>query len=190
MRYSIFGLRASVLLFLLMLVSSSYALSLATVTISPYAAARAFKVQLKKIKATFPECQTKMVRHGKRNIVLNTADGKAKQRVYLIYNASKATLILNIPPKMQVGASAGWASKIQMGHWSALTTQQGHFALACYYKHNNKVMRVACRDLLYVCELNPTNLQRAAWHNKGGYWLLENGTAAQLKSKLKGLGLL
>lgn len=69
------------------------------------------------------------------------------------------------------GASAGWSSRLQEDHWSALAIDKGPFDLTCIESKPGHEQQIPCEDVLAVCHWTlpgfPSDL-------KGVYWAAED----------------
>ncbi|PJD93094.1 MAG: hypothetical protein CK426_00100 [Legionella sp.] len=90
------------------------------------------------------------------------------QLVY-IYNHSDADLWLTHPDK-EPGLSAGWTSRLQAGHWSALKVAKGPFALTCIESRPGHEQEVPCEGLIMACQWQTVKMSPT----KGTFWAAED----------------
>ena len=69
------------------------------------------------------------------------------QALYLFHNASDNKIIINHPVE-DPGASAGWASELDPGNWSAFTIAKGKFAITCTEANGDNYTEVPCEKTL------------------------------------------
>ncbi len=170
--------------------SNSSALSLSSPILITHSQENGQRVSLQHYNLPGYLCQTTNIVFKKNFVTLNSATSQRKQRVYIFHNKSKYKLMLDIPPAMHTGASAGWNTTMDAGNWSVLTVANKRFSLTCYRQIRSKFRRISCDDKLLACQVDPRILKKANWQNKGGYWLIENVNLKKVKAKLasKNLG--
>ncbi|MFN3234251.1 MAG: hypothetical protein ACE365_02400 [Gammaproteobacteria bacterium] len=115
--------------------------------------------------------------------VLKIANKKQAQQVILIQNKSKQVFWLN-HEMPQPSASAGWASRIQPGHWSALALDKNTFSLVCTAMKPGDVYYFDCQKKITACQLASTKVTQLKI-NGGTYWWREDMTKEQLHSAIK-----
>ncbi len=121
-------------------------------------------------KYGFPEgCSPSGFEFRGDNLVLNTASG-SEQSLYLFHNISGSDIWLNHPVE-DPGASAGWASNLNTGNWSAFAVNKEGFVLSCSEMGQGSVKTLTCEKVLKVCRFeNPVFKQGES----GSYWVSED----------------
>lgn len=99
---------------------------------------------------------------GNKVVILNEGT-----KIYLIHNVSAKSIWIDHPTKKQ-SASAGWASFITPGNWSALLIDKKNFIISCSQIKPGEVVDLNCNNTIAVF-LYPISTQK-----KGTYWLVEN----------------
>lgn len=116
-----------------------------------------------------------------QNILLN--QHKAGSKVYMLYNTGKQPLWL-VHEKAHPSASAGWSSKLDPKHWSAILMSKKNFILQCQLVGSNKP--VHCRNHVQAYLADAVLIPKKA--DKQSYWLVENMTIKQLIKRLSARG--
>ncbi len=113
--------------------------------------------------------------------------------LYLLFNQSDFTVSMDHIPAKNPGMSAGWGSKIDAKHWSAIMvpTAKTHFKLTCNIV-NKKGTHTAystanCSRVIKICKYERYNAPQSMM--QGGYWLAENHTLKALLAKIKSRGV-
>lgn len=130
-------------------------------------------------------CSTTHISYDQNNIILSSGQTTSSEQLFLLQNISQQSLGLN-HTKQNPGASAGWASQIQAGHWSALVLPAGNksFALSCtHLKSPNQ--NVSCKKRLTACEMTRVGFPK---NSSGGYWAAEDLSFSKLKQHLQQRG--
>jgi len=94
-------------------------------------------------------------------------------KIYLIHNISAKSIWVDHPSKKQ-SASAGWASFITPGNWSALLIDKKNFIINCSQIKPGEVVDLNCNNTIAVY-LYPMPTQK-----KGTYWLVEDKSYNEL----------
>ena len=97
----------------------------------------------------------------------------SEQSLYLFHNKSDKSFWLNHPVTKDPGASAGWASEIGVGNWSALTlsNSKGNFVMTCSIIGDGSVDYLDCKNVVRACRLVDAKFNS---ENSGSYWVAEN----------------
>ena len=99
-------------------------------------------------------CVESGFRHEDGQVILNPGAGY-KEGLFLLHNVSGETFQVTHPVR-NPGASAGWASEIGPGRWSAFAAGPGNFALICVKPEAGDMKTLPCEEALKVCGLpNP-----------------------------------
>lgn len=99
----------------------------------------------------------------------------------MIYNQSDNDLWIT-HPITDPSASAGWSSRLQSNHWSALALGQDAFELSCVESKPGHEQQISCAGEIMVC-LWP-NLTEAN-RKKEPYWAAENMPLRSILSTLR-----
>lgn len=93
------------------------------------------------------------------------------QRLYIIHNISKNTVWLD-HVAAHPAASAGWGSKLEAGHWSALALDKKQFGLICErLPQNGGIKKLVCGDVITVCSVKNAQFPK---DSTGSFWVSEN----------------
>ena len=97
--------------------------------------------------------------------------------LYLLHNLTNQPLYLN--HETGHGMSAGWASKIDSGKWSAFLVDKPHFSLIC---QTSTFKTITCKHHIAVLAqaIQPLTKQQI-----GTYWVAENQAYTALLSEIK-----
>lgn len=139
-------------------------------------------------ESDFPKgCTEQGINYKESDIVLNIGS-ESNQSLYLFHNKSDKSFWLNHPLGKDPVASAGWASEISAGGWSALAISSGmeNFALTCSIIGDGGVNYLNCKEVVESC-----NLENAKFNseNSGSYWVAENKPLQNLIEAIKGRGV-
>ena len=74
-----------------------------------------------------------------------------KPRIIMIHNLSLLDLWIT-HPVTSAHADAGWSSRLQAGHWSALSMDKKAFELSCIESRPGHEQQVSCVDVVGFCE--------------------------------------
>ncbi|MEM7008724.1 MAG: hypothetical protein AAF462_06255 [Thermodesulfobacteriota bacterium] len=130
-----------------------------------------------------PSCTESGFTYEDNNLVLNEAT--SDENVYLINNSSASQIMINIPPKKDPGADAGWSSMLGANKWSAIAISTENFKFSCYnLPSSGGEENLNCKEVLSVCKFKQADLGSAG---SGSFWLAEdkplNGILATMKSR-------
>lgn len=129
----------------------------------------------------FPEgCSNEGFTYEDKTIRFNS-DNSPTQRVYLISNQSARAIHLN-HIKSDMGASAGWLSRIDKQQWSALAVNQPNFSLTCINYTPPNFGAISCQSIVSVCSYPATG-------NAGTYWVTENKPLDELLKTMQQRGI-
>ena len=103
-------------------------------------------------------------------LVLNSDMKTSATKLYFIKNVSNKRLWLNHPQGKNPHTGAGWATKLQPGHWSALLLSDKGFTLDCSILGARKVNYLNCSKVIKICQANQLDVVE----EPGNYWVVEN----------------
>lgn len=103
-------------------------------------------------------------------LVKLTAD---KPALVMIHNLSKFDLWITHPIS-EPNASAGWSSRLQAGHWSALALDKKSFDLSCIESRPGHEQQVPCAGLLSVCQWPNMKISAKGPAGDGTFWAGED----------------
>jgi hypothetical protein len=134
----------------------------------------------------FPEgCVSKNYEYEDNNLILDI--NPTEQNLFLFHNISDTDYWVNHPVKKDPGVSAGWASKLNAGQWSALAIYQNsnseNFAISCEIPgKDGELTYHDCKDVLQTCVIEKAEFKTG---DKGSYWVSENKSLAELVKEIK-----
>lgn len=108
-------------------------------------------------------------------------------RIYIFQNISKKLVLLNRYLRFDPGVSAGWATELLPGRWSAILLDQSPFTLTCQFKQGIDYRKISCKHVIKVWPISSfssSNKQRPL----GSYWIAENKTCQGLRRRVKDRG--
>jgi hypothetical protein len=76
---------------------------------------------------------------------------KAANRLIMIHNLSTIDLWITHPVS-EPGVNAGWSSRLQAGHWSALAIHETAFELSCIESKPGHEQQIPCKHVVGVCQ--------------------------------------
>ncbi|MFY7697766.1 MAG: hypothetical protein ACOVQX_02970 [Legionella sp.] len=106
-------------------------------------------------------------------MVVNAARIKilSKNSIIMIHNKSKHELWL-IHPSSKKSVGAGWSTRLQSGHWSALAIYNNQvFEIGCVESQPGHEQEIPCTDELLVCQY-PMHQMTAK--NGANHWIAED----------------
>lgn len=137
-------------------------------------------------KYVFPEhCLRSGFEFSDNDLILNTESGSG-QGLYLFYNISDKDMWLNHPLGKDPGASAGWASNINPGNWSAFAVNKGDFVLSCSVMGQGEVQNLTCEKVLTACKFAKPVFKG---ENTGSYWVSEDKPLEAVLEEVKNRGI-
>ena len=129
-------------------------------------------------------CVESGFRYEDGQVILNPGAGD-KEGLFLLHNVSGGAFQVTHPVK-NPGASAGWASEISPGRWSAFAAGSEDFALICVKPEAGDMKKLPCEKVLKVCGLPnpkmPSNLS-------GSFWAAEDKELNALLEDVKSRGI-
>lgn len=137
----------------------------------------------------FPEgCVSDNYEYKDNNLILNLSS--PEQSLFLFHNISDMNYWVDHPVTIDPGASAGWASTLNAGHWSALTVGKmrdaENFAISCAtMAENGKLTYLDCKDVLKACSAENVKFKSG---DNGSYWVAENQELNTLLKTIKSSG--
>lgn len=91
-------------------------------------------------------------------------------RLIMLHNLSSVDVWITHPMSGK-DSNAGWSSRLQSNHWSALMINKKAFELSCIESKPGHEQQIACEQTLAACEWIPTSKPEYA---KGVFWAGEN----------------
>jgi hypothetical protein len=121
--------------------------------------------------AAEPNCIPVPFKTEGKNIVLPGTQDSKKSVVYFFQNKSLQSIWIDHPVQNNPGMSAGWASYLRSGNWSAIVLNKKNFSVSCSMIQPGKVEPMDCSKILSIC--TPQNMSTAKPLN-GNAWLAED----------------
>ncbi|MBN9231450.1 MAG: hypothetical protein BGO90_11380 [Legionella sp. 40-6] len=109
-----------------------------------------------------------------------------KKTLVLIQNVTPHDLWVT-HPVAETSASAGWSSKLEAEHWSALSLAKGPFALQCIESRPGHEQQIPCAGAISVCTLKKVKFPADA---QGSFWAAENLSLPALMTAVGSRGYL
>lgn len=109
---------------------------------------------------------------------------KKKSKLIFIHNLSSTDLWLTHPVN-EPSASAGWTSRIQADHWSALAVNQPTFEVTCIESRPGHEQQVPCEGAIAVCQWKGATIPAK---DEGTFWAGEDLPLAELTAVIGGRG--
>ena len=126
---------------------------------------------------------------GCKPILINTASvilQSSKPSVILIQNHAQNDIWLTHPVS-EPSASAGWNSRLQAQHWSALTLNVKSFEISCIESQPGHEQTVPCKDVIAACKWSAMQVPPK---EEGTYWAAEDMLLPQLSDYLARRGFM
>jgi len=137
-------------------------------------------------KSDFPNtCVEDGFKFENNNLVLNEGSS-TKESLYLFHNISDENLLLNIAPQKDPGASAGWASDLGSGNWSAIAMDIEDFEFNCSKVGPGEFKNLNCENVIKICRFKEPVFNS---ENNGSYWVAENKPLSNLLDVIKNRGI-
>jgi len=139
----------------------------------------------------FPQtCLEEGIKFKNNNLLLNEGSS-SKQSLYLFHNISDKNFWLNHPVTKDPGASAGWASNLSPGNWSALAMDGAaikieNFEITCSIIGDGKVDYLDCKNVMKVCRFKEPVFNS---ENSGSFWVAEDKPLNNLLEAIKSRGI-
>lgn len=110
-----------------------------------------------------------------------------KPLIVMIHNVSKSELWIT-HPVAEASASAGWTSRLQADHWSALALDKKNFELSCIESKPGHEQQLPCSAAISLCLWDAVTFPA---DNSGTFWAGEDLSLTKLISHLtsRGFGL-
>jgi hypothetical protein len=135
-------------------------------------------------KYSFPDsCKPDGFQFRNNELVLNPG---SEQGLYLFYNDSANDVWLNHSVGKDPGASAGWASNLNTGNWSAFAINKDNFALTCSESEPGAVKELSCDKVLKVCKFAKPYFKP---EETGSYWVSEDKPLTNVLGEIKSRGI-
>lgn len=136
----------------------------------------------------FPKgCTAESYEYNGKNLILG--EDSAEQSLFLFHNISDKEFWLNHPVTKDPGASAGWASSLEAGNWSALTISGPieDFSITCAtMNEDGKLNYLECRNVLRACRVNNPDFKSG---DSGSYWVAEDKSLDDLIKTINSRGI-
>lgn len=115
--------------------------------------------------------------------IVFTSDGSPKQRIYLIKNTGNYIVVLNNVSQNN-GMDAGWATRLDPGHWSALALNRDQLTMSCMARREvpPSLGYVSCSEAVKICTITPSMQNNS---QNGSFWISEN---KDLNSVMQAIG--
>lgn len=107
-----------------------------------------------------------------------------KPSVVMIHNLSTIELWIT-HPVAEPSANAGWSTRLQAGHWSALALDQKAFDLSCIESRPGHEQQVPCAGLLAACQFPSVAAPKA---ESGTFWAGEDLSLSALMAHVGSRG--
>lgn len=121
--------------------------------------------------AATPQCTPVPYTSQEKNITLPGAVDAKTPIVYFFQNKSLQSVWIDHPDQKRRGASAGWASYLRPGNWSAIVLNKKNFSVSCAMIQPGKVELLDCSKTLYVCKSLSKMINMRSLANS---WLVED----------------
>lgn len=105
----------------------------------------------------------------------------SKPTLVMIHNISDTELWVTHPVS-EPTASAGFSSRLEVDHWSALMLQDSSFELSCIESKPGHEQQVACTHVIAVCQW--PEVKTSEERTNQTYWAGENMTLSALNAYL------
>lgn len=112
-----------------------------------------------------------------------TLKSKHKQVVF-VHNLTSTDLWIT-HPVTNPGASAGWTSRLQAEHWSALVVDKSPFVLSCIESRPGHEQQIPCESAIAVCQWLHVKIPA---NEQGTFWAGEDMSLAALTAAIGGRG--
>lgn len=109
-----------------------------------------------------------------------------KPTLVMIHNLSKTDLWITHPVTEDT-ASAGWSSRLQGGHWSALALDKKSFDLSCIESRPGHEQQVPCAGLLAACQWTKVKMPKQP---SGTFWAGEDLALSALTAHVGSRGFI
>lgn len=107
-----------------------------------------------------------------------------KAHLVLVHNVSQTDLWVT-HPVTNPSASAGWSSRLQTKHWSALVVNQSPFELSCIESKPGHEQQIPCAGAITLCQWKGGKVPT---RGHSTFWAAENMSLPALKIALVGRG--
>lgn len=133
-------------------------------------------------KSIFPlQCKVSGLQYKNSKVIL-FAQHTTKPRLYAIQNNSKNVVWLS-HERGNRGVGAGWDSRLNSQHWSALLMTRPKFDLTCHIqKPKSRMKAVPCKQVLRICQFSWLYSKNPL---SGGYWVGENLPLPDLMKRIR-----
>lgn len=121
-----------------------------------------------------------------KNNKLIINQSSSNQSLYLLHNISDQSFWLNHVMPTDPGASAGWASELNIDKWSAIAMNKKKFEMNCTILESAEVKNLDCKEVVKVCKI-----QKPVFNSKdsGSFWVSENKPLSGLMDAIKSRGI-
>jgi hypothetical protein len=129
-------------------------------------------------ETSFPK-KCKPVRVQGNSVVVDVKKGN----LLFIHSTAKNDLWLTHPVN-NPSASAGWTSRIQPDHWSALALDKSSFEITCIESRPGHEQQTPCEGMIAVCQWKKIKIPEG-----GTFWAGEDRALSALIAALGGRGI-
>jgi hypothetical protein len=123
--------------------------------------------------AATPQCIPVSFKLEGKNILLPGPDHQKTSVVYFLQNKSLQSLWIDHPDQKRRGVSAGFASYLRPGNWSAVVLNKKNFSVSCSMIQPGKVEPLDCSKTLSICAAQNITTEKPL---EGNFWLTEDKT--------------
>lgn len=103
-----------------------------------------------------------------------------KPMLVMMHNLSNSDLWIT-HPVVEPSVNAGWSTRLEADHWSALVLREKKFELSCIESKPGHEQQVPCSDVLAICQWESLQIPQ---HLVGTFWAGENKTLSTLSAYL------
>ncbi len=136
--------------------------------------------------SAYPEgCGSEGIEFSGKKVIVNNGTGGALN-LFLFHNVSGGAVLLNRGPEKDPGASAGWASELSSGNWSALAINIRDFTLTCAKTGSGNYEELTCKDVLEACAYSKAVFKAG---DSGSYWVEEDKPLNAVLDGIKSRGI-
>ena len=107
-----------------------------------------------------------------------------KPTVVMIHNLSTIDIWIT-HPVTDPSASAGWSSRLQGGHWSALALDSQSFELSCIESRPGHEQQIPCAGVLAACQWPSATVPKG---EASTYWAGEDMSLSELTAHIGSRG--
>ena len=108
----------------------------------------------------------------------------AQKSLIFIHNLTQADLWIT-HPESNPSASAGWSSRLQANHWSALVVDKSSFNLSCIESKPGHEQVIPCEGAIAVCQAKKVKMPE---DGEATFWVGEDQLLSTLTTSLGSRG--